>query len=265
MRNIFLSYIREIVLGVCLFLLPFVLPSFGVSTDVGTLVTATGTIFAVVAGFFIADAMSNYLRLQTLIAEENSALITIADNAKQIDAKGFIAVHQAIDEYIIAQLDSGSLDHFSQTQEQIDQLHKSIHGLSVNADDSVLVDHVLSMEEKIMTSRQEMALAAKRTLTAGHWMTLIALAILVAITVLAIRDGTLFTDMVAGLMIVGTQAVMIVLRDVDNNRLLERKLAYKNPLEVFHAISRPPYYPYFSSTKSRIPDRDGKYRLGKKA
>ncbi|MEN9561358.1 MAG: hypothetical protein RIQ56_631, partial [Candidatus Parcubacteria bacterium] len=85
--NVFSPYPKDIALGICLFLVPFLIPAFTVSTDVGTLVTATSAMFAVVAGFFIADAMSNYLRLQTLISEENAALISVADYARKIDEK----------------------------------------------------------------------------------------------------------------------------------------------------------------------------------
>jgi hypothetical protein len=77
---------QDILLGACLFLIPFLLPLFGIST-VGALVTPTSSIFAIVAGFFIADAMSNYLRLQTLIAEENASLISMAESAKEVDAQ----------------------------------------------------------------------------------------------------------------------------------------------------------------------------------
>jgi len=259
------AYTRQIGFACLLLLLPFLLPPFGVSSDVGTLVTATSTIFAIVAGFFIADAMSNYLRLQTLIAEENSALISIAGNAKAVDKKNCVAVHQAIDAYMIAQLDLGTLNHFSQTQKQVDQLHVSIHSLKTNSENSLLFDHVLAMEEKVITTRQEMTLAAKKTLTKVHWGTLITLAVLVAITVLAIRNGTWLTNVVAGLMILGTQAVLVILRDVDNNFLLEEKLAYQNPREVFHAVAQPPYYPHFAPVKYRIPDQDGSIRIGKKA
>ncbi|MDP3985171.1 MAG: hypothetical protein Q8P82_00245 [bacterium] len=262
--NLIKEYKGEIILAVGLFLVPFIIPSFGVSTDVGTLVTATSTIFAVVAGFFIVDVTSNYLRLQTLIAEEDAALISIADDAQQVDGNNYVGVHEAIDAYMIAQLDLGTLDHFEQTQKQIDRLDASIHALLVQPEGSVIYDHILALEEKIISCRQEMTLAAKKTLSLLHWLTLIALAALVVITVLAIRDGYWFTNVVASSMMVGILAVLVLLRDIDNNSILENKLGYKNSTQVFHAISKPPYYPYFSAIKSRIPDKAGRLRVGEK-
>lgn len=264
MWSFFKSYKIEILFGAGFFLIPFIIPPFGVNTDVSTLITATSTVFAVVAGFFIVDATSNYLRLQTLIAEEDAALISIADDARQVDLNNFARVHEAIDEYMIAQLDLNTLEHFEQTQKQIDRLDASIHAFSVTPEKSVFHDHILAMEEKIISCRQEMTLAAKKTLSLVHWLTLIGLATLVIVTVLAIRDGAWFTNVVASSMMVGIMAVLIVLRDIDNNSILERKLGYRNSTQVFHAISKPPYYPYFSPVKSRIPNQAGQFRLGKK-
>lgn len=263
MRDIIGEYKWEMLVGVGLLLIPFVVPPFGVSTDVGTLVTATSTIFAVVAGFFIVDATSNYLRLQTLISEENAALISIADDAKEVGGKNFVRVHEAIDAYLIAQLDLNTLDHFQQTQKEIDRLDSAIHALSVQSEGTSTFDHILALQEKIISCRQEMTLSAKKTLTFIHWTALILLAVLVVITVLAIRDGTWFTNVVVGSMMLGILVILIVLRDIDNNSILERKLGYKNPSQVFHAIAKPPYYPYFVPSALRVPNNEGQMRIGK--
>ena len=256
-------YVKDVALGACIVLAPFIIPLFKVSTDIATLVTATSAVFAIVAGFFIADAMSNYLRLQTLISEENAALIALADNAQKIDAENAPEVHQAIDDYMIAQLNSHTLNHILQTDPQIDTLDAAINRLKVGPEDSETYDHLLHMREKILSARQEILFAAKKNLTLGHWITLIMLGTLVAFTVIAIRDGSVFMNAVASAMMVGMQAILILLRDMDNNRLLEMKLGYDNPREVFHALGKSPYYPYFSPLKARVPGRDGTYRLGK--
>ena len=156
-------YIKDAVLGICIFLAPFFIPLFTISADAGILVTATSAVFAIVAGFFIADAMSNYLRLQTLISEENAALMALADNAKKIDEQNWPAVHKAIDGYMIAQIDLWTLNHILQTEKQIDALDIAINALKVDPEDAESYDHLLSMKEKILTARQEILFAAKNT------------------------------------------------------------------------------------------------------
>jgi hypothetical protein len=254
---------KDFCLGVVLFLAPFFLPRFSIGDSSSTLVTATSAVFAIVAGFFIADAMSNYLRLQTLIAEENASLISLADDARRINGKNFINVYRAIDEYMIAQLDAGTLNHILKTEKEFGRIIAAVDTLQSGPGDKDFFDHILSMEEKILMCRQEISLAAKKNLTPGHWAILVILAALVATTVLTVRDGNLLTNFVVAFIIVAVQAVLVLLREMDGNYFLENKLAFENPREVFQAVSQPPYYPYFSSPRSHIPNEAGLYRLGK--
>ncbi len=120
------------------------------------------------------------------------------------------------------------------------------------------------MKENILTCRQEILLAAKKNLTIGHWGVLITLAALVSVTILAMRDGSFISNLVSSLIIVGMQAVLVLLREMDSNHLLENKLAYENPREVFRAVAQPPYYPFSSAQHVRVPNGEGLYRLGKK-
>jgi len=254
---------KDFCLGAILLAIPFFSPYFSIGKDSSTLVTATAAIFAIVVGFFIADTMSNYLRLQTLIAEEDASLISLADDAKRIDGKNFINIHRAIDEYMITQLDAGTLNHVLKTEKEFGQIVAAIDTLRSGPADGDLFDHVLSMEENILSCRQEISLAAKKNLTPAHWAILVILAALVATTVLTVRDGSLLTNLVTGFIIIAVQAVLVLLREMDGNYFLENKLAFENPREVFQAVSQPPYYPYFSSPRSHIPNESGIYRLGR--
>ncbi len=253
---------KDIVLGIALFLLPFVLPHIGIS-NLSLLVTPTSGVFAIVTGFFIADAMSNYLRLQTLISEENAALISIAENAREIDPANSVKVDKAIDDYMIAILNLTTLNHASHTEQEVDAIGSAIDSLRVEPEKKDFFDHILSMKDKIFACRQEVSLAAKKTLTPGHWIVLIVLGTLVGITVIGMRDGTILINLVTGVMIIGMQAILILLREMDSNHLLERKLAYESPRDVFHAVHQPPYYPSFSPLGARVPNTMGLYRLGR--
>lgn len=255
-------YKKESFFSLCLFLSPFLIPIFGIS-NVGTLVTPITALFAIVAGFFIADAMANYLRLQTLISEENSALIALATAAKRVDKKNYSRVHRTIDRYMIAQLDLRRLDHILKTQNEMNDLGAAIDSLRAGPDNRGYYEHLFDLREKMHLTRQEIMLTTKKTLSVIHWFTLLLFGGLMLTTVLALRDESILMNVVAGLMNVGTFALLILLRDIDNNRLLEEKLAYQNPREIFHSISKPPYYPSFSPIAIRLPDETGFYRVGK--
>src|SRR3989344_8411029 len=253
------AHLRDICIGVVILILPFLIPLFFLSES---LVGASLAVFSIVAGFFIADAMANYLRLQTLISEENASLISLASEVKNIDAENYQKVHQAIDEYMISQLDYGDLNHILHTQDNVENIGRAIQQLKIDTGDGTSYGHVLGIQEKIFAARQEISLAAQKNLSVEHWVTLGTLATSVAVTVLSMRDGSFFMNFIAGIMMVGVWAIIVLLRDMDNNRLLENKLAFKNPREVFHAISRPPYYPVFSSPRVRIPNEQGILRVG---
>ncbi len=257
------AYVIDGVILLALFSLAFLAPEINVTDNLDVLVSATSAVFAIVAGFFIADAMSNYLRLQTLIAEENASLITLAHDAVLVNNEKKDAVHNAIDTYMIAQLDHGELNHILATSNEIDAIESAVEALGTarNAHAEEVYSHMLSAIEKIHACRQEIALAAKRNLTISHWATLGILGVLVIISVLGIRDSTLLMTIFAGTMIAGTYAVLILLREVDNNHLLENKLAFENPNEVFRALGRPPYYPEYAAKRFRVPDQNGNLRL----
>ena len=262
--EILMKFKNDILLGIGLIVLSFILPLFSVGSDLGSFVTSTSTVFAVVAGFFIADAMSNYLRLQTLIAQEDGALTAIANDTEMISGNQTADVYKAIDEYMIAQLNSRTLNHIYLTDKEVERIEIAIDNLKIKPEDSVIFDHILTARELITTCRQEIALAAKKSLTPGHWAILTMLALVVTITVLAMRDGSFLMGLVSALMIVGTQAVLVLLREVDNNYFLEMKLTYESPREVFHSVKQHPFYPYFPEPGYQKPDASGFYRLGKK-
>ena len=248
---------------IILIILVFTLPHFTVLEN-GTLVTAATAIFAVVAGFFIADAMANYLGLQSLIAEENATLISLFEDLEdqKLLPEATERVREAIDTYLVAQLDVPDLDHTAYTQKEFDALIFALHTYKegLGDDHEALSGHLQEIRAEMVRTNQEISLTAHVNLGAAHWALLLTLASMVGITVLAIRDGSLLMNVIAIGMLLGTLGVLVVLRDVDNNRFLQKKLSFKNPRQVFRALRFPPYYPPSAEKSLRIPDDSGHYR-----
>lgn len=258
--KIFKIYWKDILFGLVLFSLPFALPLFKFIEDVNTTTSAVVSLFAIVSGFFIADAMSNYLRLQTLIASENSALMSLAEHSKRVDEKNSINVYDAIDKYMIAQLNLDTLNHVLDTEDEIDNISEAISTLNKDSADSI--DELIDIKASVQEYRQEISLVAKKNLTFWHWMILGSMGLLVITTVLNIRNGTYSINFFIGIILVVVYSVLVLLREMDNNHLLEMKLSYENPREVFHTLGRPPYYPSFTEPRQRKPNQNGEYRLG---
>ncbi len=254
----------DITIMILLVIVVFAIPPFNVPEN-GTLVTAATAIFAVVSGFFIADAMANYLTLQGLIAEENSLHISLINDLedKNLLPKETENIRKAIDAYLIAQLDVPELDHVAFTKDEFNALicclHEYIQKLKNNHE--TLSNDIQSKRAEMVRINQEISLTAHVNLGATHWLLLLTLACVVAITVLALRDGGILMNIITIGMLLGTQGVLIVLRDVDNNRFLQKKLAFKNPQQVFSTLKRPPYYPPSSKKNQRTPNSNGHYRI----
>jgi hypothetical protein len=264
LRRFYNLYGQEACIAIVLFIAPFFIPTFNLSGSIDILVTAVSTLFAIVVGFFIADAMANYLRLQTLIAEENGTLISLAHAAREINPQDFVSLHNAIDAYLVAQLNHETLNHILQTEGEMRSIVRETDSLIQGSSKDSRWDATHTMLKTIHIVRQEIALVAKRNLTIAHWVIVSILGLLLMLVILAVRDGSIFFNLVASLMIVGSYAILVLLNEVDSNRLLEQKLSYENPYEIFLTIDKTPYYPWFSPPYVRKPGRDGTYRLGKK-
>lgn len=228
--------------------------------EVGSLVSAATAVFAIVAGFFIADATGNYLRLQTLISEENAGHISIAHSLNDVPQGK--PVDDAIDAYLIKQLDLDDLDHMIASAKEFEVLLTTIDQATneLEHERPETVASVHTTTDRLIALNQEITLAARSNLTWVHWGILLVLGALVALSVLAVRDGSLLMYFVAGALLIGELGVLMVLRDVDNNRFLQRKLGYRNPQQVFRALKRPPYYPPNSPMTLRLAGDAGTYR-----
>lgn len=53
--------------------------------DMSKILSTTTTLFSILVGFFIASAMSNFLRLKTLISSETGGLFSVCKFADLID------------------------------------------------------------------------------------------------------------------------------------------------------------------------------------
>ncbi|MCL9972232.1 MAG: hypothetical protein NBV63_02395 [Candidatus Pacebacteria bacterium] len=260
----FAHYYKEVGVAALLFAVPFFIPHLGVTDNGGVLITAVSTLFAIVVGFFIADAMSNYLRLQTLIALENGTLIALAHAAREISATLHPTLHDAIDKYLIAQLNADSLNHILDTEEEMREIVRQTDVLIRGSQMDTRWESTHHMLKTIHVARQEIALVAKANLLTPHWAILAILSGLLMLTILSVRDGSLLLNIIGGLMMVGSYSVLILLREVDSNRLLEQKLSFENPIEVFSALDRPPFFPHFADPRVYRPGRDGTCRVGTK-
>lgn len=243
MQKIFKSSL-SVMFQVVLFLSAISLPIFKFSFDISNMLTVVSLLFAILIGFFIAAATSNYLRLQTLISDEDASLISIFDLVKIIQPSARKKFASLIDKYMIAALDYDQLDYFMETSAEFDNLLNAIGKIvPLNGKGIALLQNLHNIKSNIVSIRQEALILIKRAITGRHWFILISLASILSVILLGLRDGSVLVSLLIGLTLIALYQTLNLLHKIDSNAFLADKLAYEVPQKVFQAIGQAKYYP----------------------
>lgn len=250
---------------ICLLLLliAFSAPQFSVDFDVAAILTLTSLLFAILVGFFIATATSNYLALQSLIAEEDAGLIAIYNYCGIVAPEMTSRINDAIDTYAIAALSFELTEYISQTQKEFDDMGKIVEEVNFkDARGEQLIQSLYEKKNALYQTRQNIALVARSIVTKSHWLVLGSLVALVDLLILATRDGSFFSSLITGILFIVIYLILSLLNDVDNNRFLEQALSYENSQQVFKALGKPKYYAESVIKSGRILEPKESYRTG---
>ena len=245
------KYLRAIFVPALIVVAPIIIPLFRVSFNSGDILGPTTFIFSILAGFFIADATANYRRLRQLILTENATLsylyyITLRENPQKANK-----LADAIDEYMIAQLDYNLLDHTEHTRDEFNKV-VSISKMIPRLDKSLYY---------LILGNHEIFLSAKKTIGRNRWFLIVSLAIVIAFLLLLKRTGDPLLSLLIGIVLASIYQILKLLYDLDNNRYLADKLGYKTPQRVFESIDKLPYYPE-TAIKNNWAKAEKPYRVG---
>lgn len=241
MKNRFLI---KIIVSILIINLSIFLPLYKLSFDDSTMLTIVSLIFAILVGFFIATATSNYLRLQTLLVNEDNNLINIFNIIKIIDQNNINKASELIYKYTTSTLNFKLTEYVYKTRVEFNNLLSYIDSLRpVNQEGIQLFESLHNNKSELIRSRQEILLVSKRIITPLHWIVLIILAILMMFLIFGLRDGNWLTFFITAFLSVSIFLILTLLYEVDNNIFLEEILAYNNSQEVFKMIDKPEYFP----------------------
>ncbi|MFH1099102.1 MAG: hypothetical protein V1723_04345 [Candidatus Uhrbacteria bacterium] len=257
------KFIIKVIVPLLVLTASFLLPAYHPTFDIPTLLTIVSLIFAILVGFFIAAATTNYLRLQSLVVDEDSTLINIFNLTKTIQPSAISKMQEAIDRYAISALDFELADYVHKTQKEFDEVLSTIDGLSPQDEKGLeLFGNIHNNRSGIVRARQEIALVAKRVVTPLHWIVLIFLAILLIFLLWALRDGRWLSSLITSALSLAAYLILILLYEVDSNKFLERLLAYENSQQIFRAIGTMKYFPHHALKNQRIKAPKEDYRVG---
>lgn len=254
---------RNIIVAAILLAIPFLAPSFNFSFNISTILTIISLLFAILIGFFIAAATTDYLRLQTLVSNANSDLIEIFRLGKLIQPTSAQKIADKIDQYMIAILDFPLLNWVPGTKREFDELAKATEEVEPSEGKGLaLFNYLQKAKNDLYKINQEMSLAAKEIVSGRHWLILISLATIIAILLLSLRDGNWLFSLLSGIILVVIYQTMYLLKEIDSNLFLAHKLAYQNPQEVFQSIGKLKYYTETAIKNHWANEPEESYRIG---
>ncbi len=242
---------------------PFFLPPFFLHDSNSTLLTAVSLLFAILVGFFIATTTSNYLRLQTLIADSNAGLISLHNLVRVIEPGKREEIGDAVDNYMITALDYEFLDYADKTKKEQGEIVRIVNELEPASDKGMaLLSEVHSRMDEILTNEQEIALTGKEIVTPRHWFIIILLTLLLSASLLSFRDGTTLVSIFVSVMLLALFHILVLIYEIDTNMFLSKQLSFKDPQQVFQGIGRLPYYPQYALIKGYAKPETEVYRIG---
>jgi len=256
--------IISIIFQISILLLVVMLPIFKFNFDASIILSAVALLFTILIGFFIAAATSNYLRLQTIISNEDAILISIFDLVKILQPSSEKKFRKLIDEYMIAALDYSLLDYFETTSAELDGFLVAIDKVKpVDQRADSLLQNLQNLKSNIVAIRQEALVLAKRIVTAQHWFVLISLVSIMTVILLGLRTEDVFGSLLIGVIIIALYQTLNLLYKIDSNEFLADRLAYEAPQKVFLAIGKTKYYPEtaIDNKKRKILGKEN-YRIG---
>ncbi|MEK7109371.1 MAG: hypothetical protein AAB919_02955 [Patescibacteria group bacterium] len=265
MRTFGNRFLLKVLAPACVFCLAFLLPVFRFSFDTSTLLTVASLTLTILVGFFIAAATTNYLNLQSLLAEEEGGLIILHNLAKLVDEPGAGRIAESIDRYLVASFDfelkgyvEGTRDEFARVAKEVD----SIDPPAATPRQEAALSYLQETKSSLFKTRQSIMLASSHIVQTLHWLILSALSVSVVALLFGLRDGSPFLSIIVGLLSVSVYLILVLLYEVDSNFFAEEGMAFLNPQEIFSAIGALPYFPEYAIKHNRVKKLPAEYRVG---
>jgi len=243
---------------------PFFIPLFSVTFDVNTIITVVSLIFAILIGFFIATATTNYLKLQELISNEDSCLISIFNLTEVIQPSAVSKMRDVIDNYSTKTLDFSISKYVGKTQKEFKEVLIQMDNLSPQDEKGIqLLSNLYEKRDDFLKSRQEITLASKIIATPAHWIIITFLSLLIVGLILAMRDGSIIFSVIVSMLSLAIYLILVLLYRIDNNSFLEEQLlAYQNSQIIFSELGLLKYFPYDALKNRSITKPDEDFRVG---
>lgn len=240
--------------------LVFVIPKSLSIPYISDILVVSTVLFAIFCGFFLAATLTNYSRLQSLVASETGDLISLYDLCRHLNPSIKKEIGDAIDNYLISSYDFEMAEYIDKTWGEFGKILEVIE--KIPRSDSQIFTYLMQIKSDLLKVRQEFSLVSRKLIGVTNWIILIILTILNILVVYSIRGPSVISNVIAVIFSISFLLILFLLNEVDSNRFAEEKMAFYIYQRVFKEMGKMPYYPEYSIKKWRVNLPDEPYRVG---
>jgi len=245
-----------------LIVLSFALPIVHL-TNADSILTSATFLFSVIYGFEISVVIGNFSALKTALAIETAGLTTIYKLADILGGESFRKIGENLENYILMAIDVPLADHLK-TDPEFFKIFEPLKEISeVNgAQREQALQYLNEAIYYVPQSRNQVAEVAPRFVDNSVWVMLGFLATILVMVLFIGRDADLFSQLTAAVFSATVIGALMLLDEIDSNRIREAHLEYEMFNNTLKAIGKPGYYPEFAIKSGIINNPVRPYRVG---
>lgn len=231
---------------------------------VDALLASATFLYGIFYGFEISVVLQNFAQLKTLIATENAGLLAIFNLSKTIGGKFEESVNEKLEQYLLSAIDHPLSTYVQATNKEFFAIFEPLRTVEVKGDaQTAALNYINEGMYYIPQSRNQIAQVAPKDVDPPEWMMLIVLASILVIALFLGRDADLASQIAAAIFSITVIGSLLLLDEIDSNRIQEAHLEYEVFNRTLDAMDRPRYYPEFAIKSNTVKPPKGKvYRIG---
>lgn len=261
MRTSFVSHV--IILFLAALGLALVIPHVEVA-NLDSLLTSATFLFSVIYGFEISMVISNFAQLKTQLAVENAGLLSIHHLAGLAGGSPGKKVQKAVEQYLLAAIDRPLRDHL-RTDKEFFAVFTPMRQMQnvMGTERGQAVQYLNEALYYVPQARNQVAEVAPRFVDMSVWGMLLVLALILATLIFVSHDSSFFSEMTAAVFVTAVFGSLLLLDEIDSNRIQEGRLEYEMFNETLVSLGYDRYYPQFAIAQGVVtPAQKARYRVG---
>src|SRR3989338_4774002 len=201
-------------------------------------------LYGVLYGFEISIVLGNFSKLKSLLATENAGLASIFHLIQLIGGQFAKQVEGKIEKYLRKAIDVPLSNYLMDTNKEFFEIFEPLKTVKVNGDEqTAALNYINEGLYYIPQSRTQIAQVAPRDVDPPEWAMLLILAFILVATLLLGREANLVSQLSAAIFATTVVGSLLLLDEVDSNRIQEARLEYEVFNETLTAMGKDKYYP----------------------